>query len=276
MRTQWESLLQNLGQWQGSFMRLSAQAELLEDIPSLVSLEGLNDNNTIRQTVRRFLPDAAGKLEPQDKVFEYSSLNRATLFFENGAFSQGSIQLAPFAEFGAEFGFIEGERRLRLVQLFNPDGELQGFTLIREKQLDTNVSERPALRVEDLLGEWHGEAVSLYPDLRSPETYPTKLRLEREGDQLSQQLTYPGGEINSTARIEGNILRFEQGSQPIQVLLLPDGASSTTPLRVKVGQPLFLEAGWLRQYNIRQRMVRSYDTRGGWTSLTLVTEHRRN
>jgi len=41
--------------------------------------------------------------------------------------------------------------------------------------------------------------------------------------------------ISSTARIEGSILYFEGGSQPNQVLLLPDGASSTSQ-QVRVRQ----------------------------------------
>ncbi|WP_460202450.1 DUF3598 family protein, partial [Scytonema sp. NUACC21] len=86
MQSQWVSLLKNLGEWQGSFTRLSTQGEILEDIPSVVSLEGLNDNQTIRQTIR---------LGGNQKVLEYSTLGRGVLFFENGAFSQGSIQLAP-------------------------------------------------------------------------------------------------------------------------------------------------------------------------------------
>src|SRR5689334_3333436 len=114
MKSQWESLLQNLGEWQGSFTRFSPQGNLLEDIKSVVSLEGLNENKTIRQIVRR-----EGQ---EDLVLEYSSLARTTLFFENGAFSQGSIQLAPFTEFGAELGLIHENCRLRLVQLFDKNG----------------------------------------------------------------------------------------------------------------------------------------------------------
>jgi hypothetical protein len=50
MRSQWECLLQNLGEWQGSFTRLSPQGELLEDIPSETILEGLNNNQTVRRS----------------------------------------------------------------------------------------------------------------------------------------------------------------------------------------------------------------------------------
>ena len=275
MPSQWECLLKNLGEWQGSFTRLSPQGELLEDTPTVVSLEGLNDNQTIRQVIRRIPPN-----QPVDeKVLEYSSLNRSTLFFENGAFSQGSIQRAPFSEFGAELGLIEGNRRLRLVQLFNKDSQLSQLTLIREKLAGTEVPERPALTLEQLLGEWQGEAVTIYPDWRSPDTFPTQLNLHQEdSNHVVQQLTFGSGAsvrtITSTATVNGSILHFDQSPLPTQVLLLPDGASSNCPLVVKPGYSFVLEVGWLLQPDQRQRLVRRYSDKGDWSSLTLVKEQR--
>ena len=274
MPSQWDCLLQNLGEWQGSFTRFSPQGEQLEDTPTVVSLEGLNDNQTIRQIIRRLPPG-----QPVDeKVLEYSSLGRNTLFLENGAFSQGSIQWAPFSEFGAELGLIEGNRRLRLVQLFDRTSKLERVTLIREKLAGTDIPERPALTVEQLLGEWQGEAVSVYPDARSPDTYPTQLKVHREDNRLVQQLTFGTGvsvrTITSTAKIDGSILHFDQSSLPTQVLLLPDGASSTCPVQVKPGHFFVLEVGWLLQPNQRQRLIRSYSDKGEWVSLTLVREQR--
>lgn len=275
MRSQWECLLQNLGEWQGSFTLLSPQGELLEDTPTVVSLQGLNNNQTMRQIIRRFKPN-----QPVDeKVLEYSSLGRSTLFFENGAFSQGSIQLSPFSEFGAELGLIDSDRRLRLVQLFNKTGQLDRLTLIREKLADSTTIEHPHLTVDDLVGEWQGEAVTLYPDWRSPDTYPTKLRIDKNSDsQLTQQLTINQGastrNITSTGRIENSILYFDEGPYTNQILLLPDGASSTSPQQVKVGQAFFLEVGWLLQPDLRQRLIRRYNDKGEWSTLTLVTEQK--
>lgn len=277
--SQWTNLLQNLGAWQGSFTRLSPQGEIQEDIPTLVTLEGMNNNQSIRQTNQHF--STTGEVV-QEKVLEYSSLNRGILFFENGAFSQGSIQSAPFSEFGAELGFINGDaygnaervRRLRLVQLFDTDSNLSRLTLIREHRLNTPPSERPFLTVEMLLGEWQGEAVTIYPDWRNADTYPTMLSIRLKGDRLSQHLKTPQFELTSTANINSSILQFDQGSHQVQVLLLADGASSTTPLTIPKNNPFFLEAGWLIADNLRQRLIRSYDAKGGWSSLTLVTERK--
>lgn len=275
MLSQWECLLQNLGEWQGSFTRFLPQGEQLEDTPSVVSLEGLNNNQTIRQTVR-YLPPGQ---DADEQVFEYSSLSRSILLLENGAFSQGSMQWGPFSEFGAELGLIDGNRRLRLVQLFNKESQLSQLTLIREKLTGTDAPERPPLMLEQLIGEWQGEAVTIEPTWLSPEIYPTRLELHREGsDRIVQQLTF-GTEgssrtLRSSARVNGSILHFDQSSLPTQVLLLPDGASSNCPLQIKPGYPFVLEVGWLLQPTLRQRLVRSYSQKGEWLSLTLVTEHK--
>ncbi len=263
MTSQWNALLKNLGEWQGSFIRLSPQGDLLQNTKSVVSLEAVNNNQSIRQIIR---------LAEDEQVLEYSSLGKGVMFFENGAFSQGSIQLAPFSEFGAEFGFIHENHRLRLVQLFN-NLKLDKFVLIREHLAQTQPLQRPILKVDALLGEWVGEAVTIYPDLRKPQRYSTHMNLQLDnGGNLTQSLSFANRTITSTATVKGSILLFEDNQ--IQVLLLPDGASVTSPLLLQLRQPLFLEVGWLINPNLRQRMIRSYDDKGQWLSLTLVTENK--
>jgi hypothetical protein len=269
--SQWENLLRNVGIWEGSFTRLSSQGQLLEDLPTRVTLSGFDQNQAIRQTIEYF--SLTGEVT-QTKVLEYRSLNRSVLFFGNGAFSLGSLQFAPFSEFGAELGLIHGDRRLRLVQLFDPQSQLANITLIREYRQGHERNERPPLTVDQLIGDWHGEATTLYPDWRSPTTYSTTLSIQRQGDRLSQRLTAPEIELTSTAVIDGSVLRFDQGSDPIQILLLPDGASCDTPLTIPRRKPFLLEAGWLIEPALRQRLIRRYDTSGSWVSLTLVTERK--
>lgn len=268
MKSQWECLLENLGAWQGSFTRLSPQGVLLEDVPSIVSFEGLNNNQTMRQIVRR-----QGQ---EDLILEYSSLSKGTLFFENGAFSYGSLQLAPFSEFGAELGLIHENRRLRLVQLFDKNGQLDKLTLIREHLEGTEATENPPLQIDDLLGEWRGEAVTIYTDLKAPTTTSTTLKLQiDDAGRLIQTLSFGEHTITSSATIKGSIIHFDEDPEKqVQVLLLPNGASATSPLKVNLRQTFILEVGWLIQPNLRQRMVRSYNDKGEWTSLTLVKEER--
>jgi len=279
MVAQWENFLQNLGEWHGSFTQLSTRGEVLKDTPSIISLEGFNDNKTVRLKLRLFSPNPSGVGEPEvsELVREYQTLGRDILFFENGAFSQGTIQLAPYSECGAELGFIYNYRRLRFAQIYNTDGYLSKLTLIREKQLDKNVPERPPLTVDDLLGEWEGEAVTMYSDGRSPDFYSTKMQLHLESsDRLVSKITFGSNAtvISSSASIDGSVLHFNEGASPVQVLLLPDGGSCSLPVKSELRKPIFFEAGWLVEPDLRFRMIRSYNERGEWVSLTLVTERK--
>ncbi|MEK0187479.1 MAG: DUF3598 family protein, partial [Oscillatoriales cyanobacterium] len=267
----------------GSFTQLSPRGEVVLDTPSIIALESFNDRKTVRLQLRRFYPNPSGVGEPEVReiVREYQNLGRDILFFENGAFCQGTIQIAPFSECGAEFGFIYNYRRLRLVQLYDTKGNLSTLTLIREHQPDKNVPERPPLTIDALLGEWHGEAVTMYPDWRGPDCYLTKLQLDLEsGDRLVQKISFgtnaEAKTIASTGIIEGSVINFKEGTTPMQVLLLPDGGSCTLPVQVELRKSVFFEAGWLVEPDLRLRMIRSYNEKGEWVSLTLVTERKVN
>ncbi|MEH2070158.1 MAG: DUF3598 family protein [Nostoc sp.] len=268
MKSQWECFLQNLGVWEGSFASISPQGTLLDDTPSRLSLEGLNNNEAVRLTLSR---------SGRDMVREFSSVGGGLLFFENGSFSEGVIQIGPFSEFGAELAFVHENRRLRFVQVFDKSGQFNKLVLIREHLAGTPAAERPPLQLNDLLGEWQGQAVTIYRDWRSPDTYSTTLKLQLDDTgRLIQSTSFGERTLTSTATIKGSIVLFDENPEKqIQVLLLPDGGSTVSPLKVQLRQPLFLEAGWLIQPNLRQRMIRSYNDKGEWVSLTLVTEERR-
>jgi hypothetical protein len=205
-------------------------------------------------------------------------LGSSIRFFENGAFSQGSLQWNPYSEFGGEFGLIEGDRRLRMVQLFNSEGKFDRLTLIREQKAGSEAPEQPPLTVDRLLGEWKGEATTISPD-GITDVCPTHLKLERQNsDQLAYTITFGINEsqrsVTSFATINRSSIlpdRGESGLQ-MQILLLPDGASCNCPLEIKPGQSFFLETGWLCQPNLRYRLIRNYNAKGEWVNSTLVRE----
>ena len=276
MLSQWDCFLKNLGEWHGSFTRFSPQGEQTSDTPTLVTLEGLNDNQNVHQVVRYMPPNEPSR----DVVVDYDSLNRSIIFFENGAFSQGSMQWGPYSTFGSEFGLIDNEfgdgtRRLRMVELYNSNSQLERVVLIREKLPNSNVPERPPLTIDDLLGQWQGEAVTLYADLSKPSNFSSHLQIKRkDSSSIEQNLSFGERTISSTARIEGSRLLFDNSDFPIQIMLLADGASCNCPLQVKSGHNFVLEMGWLLQPKIRQRIMRSYNEKGNWVSCTLVTERK--
>ena len=275
MSEQWNYFLKNLGEWHGSFTRFSPQGEETSDTPTIVTLEGLNDDRNVHQVVRYLPPDEPSR----DVVVDYDSLNRSIVFFKNGAFCQGSMQWGPYSTFGAEFGIIDneygdGSRRLRMVELYNSSSQLERVVLIREKLPNSSVPERPTLTVDRLLGEWQGEAVTMYADLSSSSKFSTRLKIEQlDENHLQQSLSFGNRTITSTAEIKGSRLLFTD-SLPTQIMMLPDGASCNCPLEVKLGHNFVLEMGWLLQPNIRQRIIRSYNEKGNWVSCTLVTEKK--
>ncbi|RMF28250.1 MAG: DUF3598 family protein [Cyanobacteria bacterium J083] len=271
MLNQWDCLLKNLGAWHGSFTRYSPEGREIEDIPTLVSLEARNNGKSIHQIVRRFPPAE----EPNDLVLDYSELNDSILFFPDGTFSQGAKQWGRYFNFGGEFGLINGDRRLRLVQLYNQTGKFDRFVLIREKLNQPPTNYQPDLSIEQLIGEWQGTVTTISRDfqLTSLESY---LKITQAGDNLMQQLTFGHSnnlkQISSTAKIKGNQLLFEQGDLPVQILLLPDGASCNCPLEIRYGFPFVLEMGWLISPTQRQRIIRSFNAKGEWLNCTLVKE----
>ena len=286
MASKWENFLKNLGEWQGSFTSVSTEGELLDSTSSILNLEGLENNQLVRFRLRRFGSGGDNQPPVSDYMQEYRSLGKEIIFFETGAFSKGSLQLAPFTEFGAEYGFVAENRRLRFVQLYDSQGALIRLTLIREFKSGTDARERPQLTLLQLLGRWEGTACTAYSDLRPSETYTTSLEIKDiGGGRLQQQLSFGVSTITTTARIErvdkeeqvgcrGDILNFEEEPYIRKILLLPDGTSSNTPLHLKLRQPFFVEVGWLAADNERQRLIRSYNDKGEWSSATHVIERR--
>lgn len=271
--SQWQRLLKNAGTWKGSFAKISPLGELISQVRTEVELTPSDDGKAMHQEVRRYPENA----EPKIQTLDYRSLNRATLFFENGAFSQGSTQWGPFSTFGAELGLISGSRRLRLVQLFDRD-ELKPFTLIREHLRGTDDVERSPLVLTDLIGTWQGESITQYADLRPETQATTQLTVEQINPfQLRQTLNLGAGSppISSLGQIDGARVVFDSGAQAVQVLLLPAGASATCPVQINPRQPIFLEVGWLLNGTTRQRLIRRYDAAGAWVSLTLVCEQKK-
>lgn len=275
MLSQWECFLKNLGEWQGSFTRFSPDGKQITDTPTIVTFEGLDNNKIVRQLVRRLPPNQP----PQDQYFEYKFLGDNILFFEDGSFSIGATLCNDFSRPWAELGLKEGNHRLRLVQIFNSQNRLDYLSLIRETLANEDYIARPTLNLEQILGIWQGEATTLYPDSRSPNTFSTHLELDLQGtNQLQQKLTFGNPHstqtITSLATIEGSKLIFTGSEIDKEILFLPDGVSANYPVEVKFGHPFFLEVGWLLKPDQRRRLIRGYNSQGEWASLTLVNEYK--
>ena len=288
VKSQWDCLRENLGEWHGSFTQFSPDGIELKDTPSVLVLEESPGSQTIRLVLTRSPVDAP--VHEMVRSFSYPGPGWTVPFFETGAFSQGSLQWAPVGQFGAELALRSGDRRLRFVQLFEGTADskshLTDITLIRETRAGCHESPSPTLTVDALVGHWVGKAVTRYPSGADATVVDTDLRIAVDGPTLTQTLMFGAGAnartVESSGRIEGNSLWFGQGQSAYRVLILPGGGSVVSPRVIerdcqRHGEPkraFLLEAGWMITPTYRQRLVRQYNEKGEWVSLTLVEEYR--
>jgi hypothetical protein len=232
MASQWQNFLRNEGEWRGSFASLHADGSLQSETLSLLCLTREDEGRLVRFRLRRYGPEGRDAPPTSDFEQEYRSLGRQVVFFDTGAFSKGSMQVAPANTFGVETGFVAGDRRHRLVQLYAAAGQADQLVLIREFRLGTAAVEQPALCAEALLGSWQGQAATVTADWPEAELSPCQVTL---------------------------------GPADVQAcVLLADGGYSRRPARVSHRQPFTVEAGWLRQPGQLERLIRSYDASGAW------------
>ena len=271
MKSQWECVLENLGEWVGSFTTVTPQGELIEDIPSIISLEGVRDNQAIHLVLKRFYP-LPGSTETYAKevVWDFSTPpGIGAVYFETGAFSSGGLTATSGVKFIVEFSLVGIDRRFRTIQQFDANHRLDRVTYVREHRQGTDAPERPHLTIPDLSGRWTGTAITRFPDDRSPATNPIEstFTVDETGYQWRE-----GSESIDLNVINERLLQFARGQQSYQLLLLPDSSYSLTPTQIVPGNPFFIEIGWINQLGQRQRLVRRYDSTGTWHSVTFITE----
>ncbi len=257
MGSQWENFLQNLGEWHGSFASLDASGTIVDSTPSILSLEQGEGQQLVHFKLRRF---GSGLDSPPTREFsqEVRSLGKQGVFFESGTFCKGSLQVAPGTAFGAEFGFVVGDRRHRLVQLHSPEGAFESLVLIREFRAGSGSSERPPLGADHLLGHWQGQAATIRAEWPEPDLAPCDLEVHRGGD----------GSLILHTRI--GAVEETWGGQSGPLIRLPDSGYCLVPLQVSHREAFRVEAGWLPCPGKMERLIRRYDKSGAWISATWI------
>jgi len=265
--SQWDNFLCNLGTWEGSFTSVDAHGTLLESTPSLLTLEQGAGERLVHFGLRRYGNGAAAP-PTRELSQDYRSLGKQVVFFASGSFCKGSLQLAPATAFTAEFGFNDGDRRHRLVQLHSPEGAFETLVLIREFRAGSGAGERPALAADQLLGLWSGQAATLNADWPTPDLDAAELRISSTAEGGSGQ----AAALHFHTR-QGSTSQ-ESGQRPERLLLLPDGGYVLAPLQVSHREAFTVEAGWLPEPGRMERLIRRYDASGAWISATWMSLHR--
>lgn len=272
MSSQWDNFLKNLGTWRGSFSTMNLDGEMTSDIPSILTLAPVdNDKDLVRLHLRRFELGGYDSTPSSDITQDFRSLGRHMIFAENGSFSKGVMWFSSISDFIAEFGLIDGDRRQRMVQIYDDQRKFKKLVFIREFREGTDAKERPVLTPEQLVGTWTGEAHTYRPDFEPPSVSTSRLSVRVAGDELHQSLEFGGRSITSNAQIKGNTLQFDGGRQ---ITLLPDGGSINVPVELPQKKAFFVEVGWLVSENIRHRIMRNFDDTGKWSTSVFITEKR--
>jgi hypothetical protein len=237
----------------------------VESTPSILTLEHGEEERLVHFRLRRFADGDLNGEPSRDMSEDYRNLGRQVVFFESGTFCKGRLQVAPGTPFGGEFGFIHGDRRHRLVQLHNDDGNFTNLVLIREFRAGSNAEERPALRLDQLQGSWSGTAATITADW--PEPDHTSCRFEVSGN--------PQGALRIQTSTGTNSESVEAGSaEPLQLTWMADGGYHLTPRHVDHRNAFAVEAGWLSAPDRLERLIRRYDASGAWTSATQIIATR--
>jgi Domain of unknown function (DUF3598) len=279
MKSQWECVLENLGEWVGSFTTVTPAGELIEDIPSIIKLEGVRDNQAIHLVLTRFypLPNSTERYA-KEVVWDFSTPpGIGAIYFETGAFSSGALAVTAGVKTIAEFSLVAilgtrgsaNDRRFRTIQMFDVEGKFDRVTFVREHRQETTTPARPQLTIPDLLGTWQGTATTFYPDSTLPivaRSHSTFTALDR-----GYRLVENNDSIDLTATSD-RLLQFTRDGRAYQILLHPDGGYTTTPTQIALGHHFDVEIGWVQQIGHRQRLVRQYDSTGKWCGTTFYIE----
>ena len=240
MSSQWDNFLCNLGEWHGTFASLDSQQREYSCTSSILTLEQGDERRLVRFGVQRWSDptlqgSATDRGEPLTALRQdYRSLGKQVVFFPCGTFSKGSMQLAPGTAFGAEFGFIDGDRRHRLVVLYDQAGCFDRSVLIREYRAGSVAVEQPPLEGTQLTGFWTGEEHTISADWAEVSTAPVQLSLD-------------------VCDLVG--MRW-----------LADGGGFRVPTQVSHREAFEISAFWCPDPNRAQRLVRRYDSTGAWLS----------
>ena len=166
---EWEHLQRNVGEWRGWFDSMDPKLQRTKRQPSLLKL--LPDPSGIALHLTLLLwPEAAGSSSPHQPpagdpekriVQSFMRVDPDMGVFGTGSFSRGTLYRSTWTKLYAEFGFLQHQRRHRLVLLWDGAGQLDRIVLIREFLAGTSAVECPPLVADQLIGDWCCDLPSL-------------------------------------------------------------------------------------------------------------------
>lgn len=195
-------------------------------------------------------------------------------FFGDGSFTNGLVEPRPGVPLVSEQGFIDGDRKARVLVNYGPDGQWVSATTMCEARGATPQDSAPAPHhLDALLGRWRGEADVMKNDGSRDAIYPSELLLEASGGRVTRTATVAARASSVEGRRDGEIVEFDDGTVLIP---LHDRLHVLGPRQVPAdGTSGFsLEIGWMPRDDELWRLVRVYDAAGRWFRSRSIIERR--
>lgn len=293
MRTQFEALCLNEGSWDGIWTYFrppsteSPELVVTNERRSTLIFDRLAPNR-LRQTNRyhgqgdlvweyELTPDGLRWFEVKGDERKPGDPNfiAAIRAFENeNSFTSGYLRLMESLPFVSEQGIVEGDRKRRGMVMYDRAGAPATLIAIRETRGGPLSADDDAVAtLDDLVGEWTGEARILTAD-GAPETrVPARLLLGRDGSQLRIVTAFGDVGISLTGTPDGSSIAMSNGHRlvwlPGKILLgFPEHIPESGDRSFTIG------LWWLPEPNRLRRMVRQYGADGAWLRTVLTDERR--
>ncbi|GGA56836.1 DUF3598 family protein [Okeania sp. KiyG1] len=232
--------------WYGIWTRYSPELEVIKSFQGIRKFSANQDKTVI--THHNSYTYADGSTEEKQWQIEKEIVNKPdgiihpafesmrTLSFSKEAKTWMCLQLKIGNLFGCELFFQHQNFRTSVASMYGENGELAGFTQIRE-HLNSYPDQKPGAELKNISGNWVGQKQSMTPDL-----------------QISQEPELTELKLDPTA-----------GKNP--TFFLPDGIVINVPEKVNIGEEFELVVGKMMIENKYKRMTIKYDKDGKFIQL---------
>lgn len=271
MKTQKQCLALHLGRWEGIFTEYTPDSlEIKAQKRSVITFEQ-PEPQIIRQT-NAYFSMGSELVNSTPTSWEYRDFSVGLRFFEDGSFSNGKVQLAPFSDFATEQGFLVGDQKVRVVQQWNAQGITTSFTTIREIRGTWQDPGTTLISPDHLLGRWQGSTTTFTAAEYTPIISEIELEFQRDQDDWTEQIKIAGQTIKIDGVIAGSRLYLPKFKG--QMLFLPGNLIVYSPEQLPISthsdRSFKVGLGWLPAPDIYLRMIRQYDQNGSWQSVALL------
>ncbi|MFN8534755.1 MAG: DUF3598 family protein [Dehalococcoidia bacterium] len=188
-------------------------------------------------------------------------------------FTSGYLRLMESLPFVCEQGIVEGDRKRRGMVMYDPAGSPTTLIAIRETRGQLTDDDHVSATLDDLLGEWQGDAQILRADGTPEERTPSRLQFDHDDGVIRMMTSFGDLGISLTGTRDGESVMLSNGHR---LGFLPGRLVLSYPQDIPAGsdRAFTVSLWWLPEPGRLRRMVRQYDASGAWLRSVLTNERR--